>query len=326
MYKIFTKILPKKIKENYIELLKYNKVKSDPEAFIGFLIFFGAGISIGLSFYPAVRFHLNYFAVVIGMFVAIQGIVYTLFNLQADKKSTFIENILPDFLQLMSSNLRAGMTTDRALLLSAREEFGPFQEEINRLGKEISTGKEIEIALMDLSKRVKSDKLEKTFLLIVNGIKSGGELAELIDQTASNLRSQRLVEERVRTNVLMYVIFIFVAVAIGAPALFGLSTYLVEVLTKNMAQVEIPTELSASQALPISIGKVSISMDFIMTYAIISMLVSGVMGSLIVGQISKGKAKYGAKFIPLIVGLSLIIFFAIRAMIANVLGGVFGLT
>src|SRR3989338_8958155 len=48
-----------------------------------------------------------------------------------------IEEVFPDFLQLMSSNLRAGMTIDRAILMSTRPEFNPFDEEILKTGRDI---------------------------------------------------------------------------------------------------------------------------------------------------------------------------------------------
>lgn len=325
MYKLLSKLIPKKFREDYTELLKYSNIKINPDSFLGFILFFGFGLSLAIAFYPSAKYNFNYLLAVFTIFIIIEVFIFTWLSLKADKKSRFVENVLPDFLQLMSSNLRAGMTTDKALLLSAREEFGPFQEEINRLGKEISTGKDIDRALLDLSKRIKSDKLEKTVLLLINGIRSGGELAELLDQTASNLRNQKVVEEKIRTNVLMYVIFIFTAIAFGAPLLFGLSTYLVEVLTKNLASVEIPQELATSQ-LPFAITKVSISVDFIIRYSVVSLIITSILGSIMIGLISKGKGKYGAKFIPVIVTITLLLFFLIRKAAALLLGNVFGLS
>ena len=58
-----------------------------------------------------------------------------------------MESSFPDFIQLVSSNLRAGMTIDKALLLSSRKEFAPLDEEILHLGKDLVTGKEIFTAL-----------------------------------------------------------------------------------------------------------------------------------------------------------------------------------
>ena len=68
-----------------------------------------------------------------------------------------IEHIFPDFLQSVSSNLRAGMTVDRAMVLSSRPEFDPLDKEILQVGKDISTGKPVELALKNMSKRINSE-------------------------------------------------------------------------------------------------------------------------------------------------------------------------
>ena len=72
----------------------------------------------------------------------------------------------------MSSNLRAGLTIDRAMLLSSKEEFYPLNEEILKAGKDIATGKSVEFALLEMSKRINSNKIDKTILLIISGIKA----------------------------------------------------------------------------------------------------------------------------------------------------------
>src|SRR3989344_238106 len=85
-----------------------------------------------------------------------------------------MEEVFPDFISLMASNLRAGMTVDRALLLSSRKEFAPLDKEIIILGKDIVTGKEISQALLETANRIKSEKITKTIRLIISGIVSGG--------------------------------------------------------------------------------------------------------------------------------------------------------
>jgi len=159
-------------------------------------------------------------------------------------------------------------------------------------------------------------------LLINSGLKSGGQLASLLEQTAKNLRQQKLIDDKIRANVMMYVIFIFIAVGFGSPLLFGLSTFLVEVLTKNIALIA--PEGGAAVSLPISFSEISISIDFIIKFAVIILLTSSVMGSLIIGLISKGKEKQGIKFIPILSVFALSVFLVIRYLIRNLLSGMFG--
>lgn len=324
MYRLLSKFYPKNIREQYTKLLKYANIKIHSSIFIGFVFFFGMGLALALAFYLAAFFNTPLMLTFIGLFLLFQVSVYLYLLLQVDAKARFVEEILPDVLQLMSSNLRAGLTTDKALLLSSRPEFGPFQDEINLVGKEITMGKTVKEAFLSIPERIKSDKLLKTILLIVSGLESGGELASLLEQTAENLRKQKFVEEKIKSSIMMYIIFIFAAIGIGAPMLFGLSSFLVEVLTKNIASVDLP-ENAMSGAMPMALSKVSISPKFIMTYAITSLISTSILGSFILGLISKGKETRGVRYIPLLIFLSLTIFFLSRSAIRGMIGGLFGL-
>lgn len=322
MYRFLAGIYPKKLRKGYADLLRYSGIKINADKFIGFMIAFDFLLALALAFYLAAFFKISFLILFIGIFLLFQILIYFWLLLSADAKARFVEGILPDVLQLMSSNLRAGLTTDKALLLSARPEFGPFQDEINNVGKEITMGKEISEALASMTAHIKSERLKKTIALIVSGLRSGGELASLLDQTARNLRQERLVDSRIRANVMMYVIFIFVAVCFGAPLLFGLSSFLVEVLTENLGAIELPETQVAD--VPLSFTEVSITADFVIMFSVMFLVTSSVLGSLILGLISKGREREGIKFMPALIALSLSMFFLIRFLIKGMIGGLFG--
>jgi len=323
MYKFLAGIYPKNLKKKYELLIEYSDLKLNPLRLMGFFLSFGFGLAVALSLFLNRLIEVPFIFLILILFFLIELFFYVMLLLKADKKGKFVEGILPDVLQLMSSNLRAGLTTDRALMMSSRPEFGPFKEELNKVGKEIAMGRDLSDSLLDMTESIKSDKLKKTMLLIASGIKSGGELSSLLDQTATNLRQQRFVEEKTRSSIMMYVFFIFVAVGIGSPILFGLSSFLVEVITTNMAAVEMPTTAVTSN-LPMSFTKVEISIGFIMTFAVVSLTTSSIVGSLILGLIGKGRGREGVKFIPILMALSLGLFFITRFLVKNVLGGLFG--
>jgi len=221
-----------------------------------------------------------------------------------------MEDSFPDFIELMSSNLRAGMTIDKALILSSRKEFAPLDKEILSLGKDIITGREVSRALKDMADRIGSEKIHKTVNLIISGIRSGGNLSILLEETATNMRERNYVEKRAASNVLMYVIFIFFAVSIGAPLLFGLSSVLVEILTKILSSF--PETQTANTGLPFSITKINITVNFIIYFAMSFLVVIDFLASLVLGLVSKGQEREGFKYtIPLIV-MSLSVFFITR--------------
>jgi flagellar protein FlaJ len=321
MYRYLSRFYPTKLRSKYITLLRYSDIKINPDRFIGFVFSFDFLLSLALSFYTPILLSVSPFILFVGYFVLIQVMVYFFLLLKADAKGKFVEDILPDVLQLMASNLRAGFTTDKALLLAARPEFGPFQNEITQVGKEITMGRDIGKSLIGMTKRIKSERFWKTITLVVTGLRSGGELAALLEQTAKNLRQEMLVDDRIRANVMMYVIFIFIAVCFGAPLLFGLSSFLVQILTESLGTIDIPSDLPMNT--PLNFTEVSITTEFVVAFAIIFLITSSILGSLILGLIAKGKARDGIKFMPVLILVSLVVFFLTRVVMKGVLGGLF---
>ncbi|MBU2634325.1 MAG: type II secretion system F family protein [Nanoarchaeota archaeon] len=326
IYKIIGNLYPKKIKKGLVDLITYSNINTEVNKFLGFILVFNLLFSILFGFYIGAFFNLNFWLIFVVVFFVIIISEVMLLNLNAEKKGKFIESVLPDALQLMSSNLKAGLSVDRALLLSMRPEFGPLKDEINLVGRKITSGMEITRALMEMSERVKSKKLEKTMLLITSGLKSGGELAKLLEQTSEGLLNQNLVDKKIRASVGMYVMFILVAICIGAPMLFGLSSYLIEILTTSFGNIDMPdiSEIGGG-GLPFAVPKVTISLEFLLIYIVSFLVVTSFLGSLIVGLISKGNEKEGFKYIIPVMVVSILLFFVVRLIVKGLLGGMFAM-
>lgn len=235
-----------------------------------------------------------------------------------------MEDVFPDFISLTASNLRAGLTIDRALLLSAREEFAPLDKEIITLGKDIVTGEEIGKAMLEMADRIKSEDIRKTILLIITGIKSGGNLSILLEQVSSSMRQRMFVRKKAASNVLMYVIFIFFAVAVGAPFLFALSSVLVEILTNIIGSIPAEEIASTSTKLPFTLTSINISVDFVKYFGAVFIVVIDILASFVLGLVAKGKEREGVKYIFPIVALSLTIYFGARYVIGQYFKDFFG--
>jgi archaellum biogenesis protein FlaJ (TadC family) len=327
MYQYLSRILPKKTVENYRLLLICCDIRTDHDKFIGFVLLFGLGIAAVASIYMTILFSLSaLFA------IALFGLIYFVFelaiygwlSLKAASKARLVEAVLPDALMMMSMNIKAGLTTDRALLESAREEFGPLAVEIKKAGKQILAGKDVRYALLDMPKRVRSKTFERTVTLIVEGIESGGELADLLQQTADDIQSTKMAENEVKATVMMYAIFIFFAAGIGAPLLFGISTYLVQVLGNQQAHFNIPANVAATgpfTGLKVMQAHVTVSADFLFWFATISLTITSIFGGLIIGIVKDGDEKQGIKNIPILLAISLTVFFIVRLMVGSILGG-----
>ena len=281
------------------------------------------GISGGLIFSAIFFLMTGNIVVSIILAFAIPAAVFIYFyflkQLRRYRRTKKMEEVFPDFLQLMSSNLRAGITIDRSMLLSIREEFDPLDKEIQKTGREIATGKSMEIALLNMAKRIGSEKIRRTIMLIISGMRAGGNLATLLEQTATNMKESDFVEKKASSNVLMYVIFIFVAVAVGAPMLFALSTVLVETLTTLLSGIPVVEDAS----LPFTMSSVSVSVTFIKYFAIVFMFVIDILAALILGLVSKGEEREGMRYLLPILIISFTIFFVVRLVLGHFMAGLF---
>lgn len=323
-YGHIVRLFPRKIRKSFRQSVRYSNIKLDPDDFLGFIITFGLiGGSTGGVLLDSFALLPLAFGFIVS-FIAVELLFYLMISFSIDAKTKEVEEVLPDALQLMSSNVRAGLTTDKALLMAARPEFGAFGEEIRRVGRETMTGRDLASALLDTTTRIKSDHLSRTMDLIVNSIRSGGELADLLDQTSMDLRDQQMMQKEISAGVLMYVIFIFIAIGLGAPGLFAMSSFLVKILSANIKMIssQMPQETTSSSM--ISLTGVSVEPEFVDLFSTIAITVSCIFGSLIMGLIRTGREKDGVKYLPILLIISLVLFYTIKYAMESMFGGMMG--
>lgn len=319
------KLIPRGMLNNYRKLVLYSNIEIDPDQFLNFIAMTGMVLSVATAAVVNSYLKYNMMAVFTAAIAVYTMAVYILLHLSAESKAKFVESILPDALQLMASNIRAGLTTDKALLLAARPEFGPLKDEINKIGRETMAGRSFIEALRKSTAKIRSNDMERTIALIVQSLRSGGQLADLLDQTADDMRDQQLIQKEITASVLMYAMFIGIAIAIGAPLLFAMSSFLLELLVKNMELIstQMPTALKtmASSVMPVTAATISIKPEFARMYSIVSICISTLFGCLVMGLILKGEETAGFKYMPIILPVALALFYLASYLLKEFLGG-----
>lgn len=330
MYERISALLPENIRNWIIKEIQYSGLKITPKKFIGSLII--QSISIAIIAFLICFFILKFeFINSMGAFlIALVGVlainIFSISNI-ADSRGQTVEKILPDALQLIASNIKAGLTTERSLFVSARPEFGALSEELKETSKRIVVGDRLEKALLRIPTRIKSKVLERTIWLITEGIKSGGQIANLLVQLSVDLREENALKAEVNSNTSMYVMLIFMSAAFGAPMLFGISSYIVGVLSDQTSKINIDQEMitsysSKNPALSlIGIPSSNISEEFIVLFSMIVLLTTSIFASMIIGVINSGSEKAGTKFILPLLAISFIMFFAVRFFVKLFFGG-----
>ncbi|MDO8740979.1 MAG: type II secretion system F family protein [Candidatus Woesearchaeota archaeon] len=285
------------------------------------MYFFSVNLGYTLAYVIFTMFFLWIF-VFIAILLLLWLIFYVFLDLKIFKRKVTIEQVLPDFLQLTASNVRAGMPIDRALWSAIRPRFGVLAKEVEDVAKETMTGEDLEAALQRFSDRYDSDTLKRSVTLIIEGIGSGGEIADLLNKIALNIKESQTIKKEMSANVTTYMIFISFATVLAAPFLFALSNQLLIVINK-MTGIAGAGASSAAVGFPISFSNVAITPADFKIFAICSLLVTSFFSAIIVAIINKGDVKSGIKYVPVFMIVTLLIFLGVSIVLERLLGGIF---
>jgi len=329
MYERIGRIVPKKIRGWTKKQLRFNDKDISAEKVLGSSIVKGIimGVVLAIAGYLVLGVSIiESIEIFIGIVVIL--FVFPLYALssKAEGKGKSVEKILPDALQLIASNIKSGLTTEKALLVSALPEFGAFGIELKNVSKSILSGEKIEKALLVIPRNIKSNVLDRTVWLMVQGIKGGGQISNLLMQLSADLREENALKGEISANISMYVMLIFFSAAFGAPALFGISSFIVGVLAEQSEISTISPEMLAeysgqNPALSLLGGSSgTISEEFIVFFSEAALLVTCVSAAFVLGIISTGREKGGIKFIPLLLIIGFALFFVTRIVISSMFG------
>ncbi len=297
------------------ELLLYSGSRRKPAMFLKQALAFSITIGFLLGFLSG-QLAIVWPAVSIAVFALFHGLLL----LAVDSRTRFVENILPDALQLIAANIRSGFIPSRALILSARKEFGPLSEGIILAGKEMLTGKSFHESLQYVTKKIKSDMLETTMKLISRGVVSGGQMISLFEETAVDIRRKAAIKKEIKANIVVYGMFITFASAVGAPALYALSGFLVGTISRIGGSANIPEDFTSK--VPLLKFGIDVSSDFLLLFSIAAIIVTTVFAGMIIGIINSGREKGGIRYIPILMTIAFAVYIAAGMIINSMFAGI----
>ena len=106
---------------------------------------------------------------------------------------------LPDFLMLLASGLRAGLSFNHALESSASEGKGEVGRQMRRALRAVQVGVPLDTALMDCADRMDNEDLRWTVTALSIQQEVGGNLSTILDAAARTIRARHELRREVRT-------------------------------------------------------------------------------------------------------------------------------
>lgn len=106
---------------------------------------------------------------------------------------------LPDFLMLVASSLRAGLSFTHALDSSALEGKGEVARQMRRVLREVQVGADLDDALMECAVRMENDDLRWVVTALSIQREVGGALSGILDTAAQTIKARYELHREVRT-------------------------------------------------------------------------------------------------------------------------------
>jgi pilus assembly protein TadC len=249
------------------------------------------------------------------VYLALMALLSTYLIMKTENRRKDLETALPDFLTLVASNIKAGMTLDQAMWYSAKPEFGVLSKEVKINIKSSFSGETLESTLDTLASRFDSKIFKRTLLLLKQASATGGELTDVLERTSDDVRNTIIMKKEIAASLVLYEIFVLFAAVVGTPFLFAVASKLVEVFERISPQVSGgASSLSGGPFTTFSnvsfSGTVISSTDFFL-FSIPTIFVTALISSFIVSVIRTGSKNQGMKYFPFVLILSYIVYFLV---------------
>ncbi|MBU0980193.1 MAG: type II secretion system F family protein [Nanoarchaeota archaeon] len=239
--------------------------------------------------------------------------LYEYIDVKIFNRTKRIEAILPEFLRYVSENLKGGMSFDKALWSSIRQQFGVLADEMRLVAKRVMSGDDVENALLEFSTKYDSMMVTRSINLIVEGMRGGGELSRIIDRIEENLRQTRELKQDMNATNINYFIFLSFLCIVIAPLLFALSYNLLLVLSQLTSRVG--SAVARGVVLPLNLGQVTVKPEGYADFSLAALAIISIFVSLIMSIIRKGHIKAGLRYVPIFTSASILAYFGIRFLL-----------
>jgi len=233
-----------------------------------------------------------------------------------------IESIFPEYLNLVSQNLKGGVPFERSLWLSVAPDFKVLKDEMYVVAKKVTAGQDLDEALGEFSDKYDSLTVRNSFVLIVEGIKGGGKIAHIIDQIVAELENTKELKKELTASNLTYVIFMWIVVFGIAPFILNIALLFLGLLGNFSTGESVPTaagNLGFVSGL-FSLGSAEVNFE---EFRMVSRIVLGIIAffcALMVSLIQKGSFFGAVRLLPLFIVGSQVSYWVVNVVASSIFG------
>jgi archaellum biogenesis protein FlaJ (TadC family) len=295
--------------KEYNAWLKFSKMKFNAATWIPISVVLG--VATGAILFFILNFLLQIVTIIPLAFGAAVGIMLLGFPyMQKEKIVDSIERDFSDALKQMADTLKAGDTYASALREIVNSDYGRLSEEMKIALRRLEEGENVETALRGFAERVDSRLIKRTIVIILDSIKTGSSLSDLLEDISDDVRELYRIKEQRKANTTMQFMFMIAAGGFIAPMIFGEVTAVMSMFS-SLTFEAITASNQATQQMGVFIELL------IQAYVFVAIVGTGLMMSLI----REGKLNKSIIYIPLLLLAGYTMYYAATFAVGFLIAG-----
>ncbi len=224
------------------------------------------------------------------------------------RRTSELENALPDALRQISASLKAGVSLEGALEDVAGSEHGALSEEIELMLAQVRRGRTMQRAMISMARKTRSELYERAFFLIEEGMERGATIADVLEAVSEDIRETQSIQRERQAATMQQVLFLLAAALFAAPLISGMVLNIGTAMTETTGGGVGGIGLFGSSTQ----GGLPSNIDIIIPiYILIQAAITGAA----VGVIRYGKLSKGLTYSVPFMGVAIGVFFASRILV-----------
>ncbi|HEY9245453.1 MAG TPA: type II secretion system F family protein, partial [Candidatus Methanoperedens sp.] len=169
------------------------------------------------------------------IFLALMAVLipYIIFFETRSRKIWNIENSIPNFLKQLSIINETGLSLAESLRVLLRTERSALRKHIERMYADISWGSSTTDAFIRFANQIKTNSLSRVVALITKASESSGDIREVLNIAATDANINLQLKKDKSTNMLIYVIIIYIAFLVFLYVVYTLATTFLPQMAKG---------------------------------------------------------------------------------------------
>lgn len=268
-------------------------------------------------FYKVIIYIISWFVLNLAIYYTIIFGYFMMLDSRFKKAESEIEKDLPEFLDSLVSNLKGGISLEKAIIQSVRKDQKALLKEVTLINEKVMMGKNVIESIREFRQRFNSPIINRTFFLVEEGLQGGGNLSTPLERISDNLKKIYNLDEEIKSNSSGFSVVVSFISIVVAPVLFALALTLLTFIG-NLFDL-----LSESEAVFLSATAIPPEFTTYLTIFSYSMIVMVTFfSSLIVAHLKNEKAYKMIKFLPIYIIVSLLIYNIFSAILLSFFGNI----